>query len=86
MITALLSGETKKTDGTLRQWNCVEYHNNVNQIKGDALLQVVENDNIRQVNMSTFIGTILCNNEELYFFLGECVSKESYNLLVNLPF
>jgi hypothetical protein len=84
-VQALLSGESKKADGTLRKWNCVECHN-LSQIKGGALLQVVEKGSIRQVNMSTFIGTILCNNEELHFFLGECLSKNNYGIQVNLPF
>jgi hypothetical protein len=86
MVNALLSGENKRQNGILRQWQCVEYHGNINQVKGDALLQVIDNGNVRQINMSSFIGVILYDNEEQYFFLGECISKECYDIQTNLPF
>jgi hypothetical protein len=86
MLTALLSGENKKKDGTFRQWCCVEYHGDIQCINDVSTIQVVEQKDIRQLNMSTFTGTVLLDNEELCFFIGDCVSKEVYNLLINLPF
>jgi hypothetical protein len=86
MVTAILSGESKKIDGTFRKWDCVEYLGDINQIYGMNLLQVLEGKDIKQVNLSTFTGTVLCNNSEINFFMGDLVTKETYDLMLNLPF
>jgi hypothetical protein len=86
MITALLFGESRKRDGTFRQWNCAEYHGDTQHINSMFMLQVVEHGHIKQVNMSTFIGRILLDDKEMYIFFGEIVSYENYDVLMNLPF
>lgn len=86
MVTAIISGENKKRDGTLRQWDCAEFHGDTQYINGCSVLQVTEQDTIRQINLSTFIGRILLENKELYIFFGELVSYETYDVMINLPF
>lgn len=76
MITALISGEHKKKDETFRQWNCVEYQGK----NFGTLIKVLENGHIKQIDMSTFTGTILCEDVELKFFMGSCTNKCWYNL------
>jgi hypothetical protein len=76
MITALISGEHKKKDSTFRLWDCVEYHGK----SYDTLIKVVENGHIKQIDMSTFSGTILCEDVEFTFFMGECQNKNWYHL------
>lgn len=80
MITALLDGTNFKRDGSIREWHCVEYHGHHKKSNGDTMLQVIEQNSIKQINLNTFSGTILDSDNEFVFINGQKVSKQNYYL------
>ena len=80
MLSALLSGESIKSDGTLRKWNCVEYHGQRKNVSGGFMLRVYENNRIKQIDLKTFSGTILNHDDEIVFINGKPVSSKTYYL------
>ena len=80
MVTALLEGTNIKRDGSIRQWDCAEYHGHHKKSDGGTLLQVIENKQIRLINLNTFSGVILDHDYEFEFVNGVKVSKQAYNL------
>lgn len=80
MISALLSGESIKSNGTLRKWNCVEYYGHHRKNNGVFILRVFENNLIKQINLSTFSGNILTHGDEIVFHNGKKISLNTYYL------
>jgi hypothetical protein len=81
MITAILSGQHIKRDGSIRHWNCVEYSGNHHTTEtGEAIVRVIERGEIKQINLSTFTGTIISHDDEFIFENGQRVSKQVYYL------
>jgi hypothetical protein len=80
MLSALLSGESIKRNGTIRKWNCVEYHGQRKNVSGGFMLRVYENNRIKQIDLKTFSGTILNHDNEIVFINGKPVSSKTYYL------
>jgi len=81
MTTALLQGTNITRDGSIRQWDCVEYEGQYrDNDNGETLLNILENNKRRVINLNTFSGTILDNDYEFNFVKGQLVSKNAYNL------
>jgi len=80
MITALLDGKNIKRDGSIRQWNCVEYHGHHKKTNGETMLRVIERGSTKQINLDTFTGTIISHDDEFTFVNGNRTSKQTYYL------
>lgn len=80
MLTALLSGTHIKRDETIRKWDCVEYYGHHKSTNGVTMLQVLEQGSVKQINLSTFSGTILDHDDEFTFVNGQRTSKQAYFL------
>jgi hypothetical protein len=80
MITALLSGTNIKRDGTIREWNCVEYSGIQHKTDNECIIRVIENKQIKQINIETFSGIILTGDDIIVFENGKRTSKECYYL------
>lgn len=70
MIYAIISGTSIKDNGSLRQWDCVEYHGNNNV--------VIEKGQFRRINPETFTGTILTQNNVLEINGGLITENDAY--------
>lgn len=76
MVQALLTGTSIKVDGSLRKWDCVEYRGHGK----DEIIQVIEHDSIRLMNLGTFSGTLLEQELEMTYANGQLVSQRPYYL------
>lgn len=81
MLSALLSGSHIKRDGTIRSWDCVEYYgHHKSSGDGETMVRVMEQGEIKQINLSTFSGIIISNDEEFIYENGKRTSKQAYYL------
>ena len=76
MITALLSGNHIKPDGTVRLWDCAEYHGSHRK----NMLRVTEHGKLKQINLDTFTGIVISHDDIFEFNNGKQVSKDTYYL------
>lgn len=81
MLSALFSGTNIKRDGTVRQWDCVEYYGHrTMSVNNETMFKVLEQGELRQINLSTFSGTIIDHDDEFIFVNGQRQSKNTYYL------
>jgi len=73
----LITGTSIKTDGSIRQWDAVEYVDKRYSRKSRATMYIVlENGEERQINISTFTGDVLCEDSITHYKNGEQTGKE----------
>jgi hypothetical protein len=76
----LITGTSIKSDGSIRQWNAVEYIKERYSRKLNATMYIVhEAGEERQINMDTFTGVVLNEYNVTHYKNGKQTSKEWYH-------